>query len=451
MKSQANSINIVDIGDEGEGIGKQEGLTIFVSGALPGDQVSYKIHTQKKSYAKAQLLEVVKPSPDRITPPCEVYDTCGGCQIQALNYDAQLKLKEKIVREALTRIGGFENVEVNPILGMEWPFRYRNKGHYPVQGTSKSPVIGFFKQHSHHAIDVKDCLLQDERFAIINQTIRKYIVDFDVAPFQPKTGKGILKSVMIRKSEKTGEIMVVLVTHGRKLPMSKTLVANLIAKTPDIVSVIQGIDESREIRELGQDFKLLYGKETIVDQIGSLTFEISAQSFYQVNAKQTEALYELALDYANLTGQEQVYELYSGTGTISLFLAKRAKSVHGVEIVPEAVENAIKNAAFNQIDNVTFTVGKAEEIFPELVASGGSADVVVVDPPRAGCAPEVLEAIIKVKPKRIVYVSCKPSTLARDLKRLSEEGKYALKAVQPVDVFGHTAHVETVVSLERIE
>ena len=442
-------IEIVDIGDEGEGIGRSEGMTIFVEGALPGDVVSCQIVEQKKSYAKAKLKKVVKPSPFRVEAPCSVYHSCGGCQIQDLAYEAQLKYKENMVLNALKRVGQFADAEVKPIIGMKDSFRYRNKGFYPVQGNIAQPLIGFYKKNSHSVVDVRDCLLQDERNAVIIEVIRKYMRDFKVAPYDSRSHEGTIKSVMIRKSEVSGEIMVVLVTSGRKLAMTKTLVNLLTAAVPNIVSVIQNVHVSHSIKGLGEESKLLFGKMTIMDHIGDLKFEISAESFYQVNAKQTEVMYKKAMEYANLSGQETVYELYSGTGTISLFLAQKAKKVYGIEIIPAAVENARENAKLNHIDNVEFILGNAEDAFVNLYEEGHRADVIVVDPPRSGCEPAVIETMLKMAPSRIVYVSCKPSTLARDLRLLCKGGAYKVEEVQPVDVFGHTSHVEAIILMTR--
>jgi len=442
-------IEIVDIGDEGEGIGRSEGMTVFVDGGLPGDIVTCQIETQKKSYAKAKLKKIIKPSADRVVAPCSVYQSCGGCQIQDLDYNAQLKYKENMVLNALKRVGQFSDLEIKPIIGMKDSFRYRNKGLYPVQGSISQPIIGLYKKNSHNVVDVRDCLLQSEQNAIIIEMIRKYMRDFKVAPYDQKSHEGTLKSVMIRKSEKTGEIMVVLVTSGRKLAMTKTLVNLLTKAAPGIVSIIQNVHASHSIKGLGSENKLLFGKETITDEIADLKFEISPQSFYQVNAKQTEVIYKKAMDFAGLTGKETVYELYSGTGTISLFLAQKAKKVYGIENVEEAVLNARKNATLNNLSNVEFILGDAEVEFEKLYEEGHRADVVVVDPPRSGCESTVIETILKMAPERIVYVSCKPSTLARDMKLLCENDQYKVVEVQPVDVFGHTAHVEAIILMTR--
>lgn len=453
MKEQAidNQIEILieDIGDDGEGIGRYEGMTVFVDGALPGDRVLCTIDQQKKNFAKAKVNQILTKSKDRVNAPCPVYSLCGGCQIQDLNYGAQLKLKENMVQNTLERVGHLTGLTVEPIIGMKDPFRYRNKGIYPVQGTFEQPMIGFYKKHSHAVVDVKDCLLQDAKNSVIIETLRKYMKDFKVAPFNPKKGDGIIKNIMIRKSDATGEFMVVIVTNGRKLTMTKTLVNLLIQAEPKIVSIIQNIHGGQSVKGLGDEMKLLYGKETIRDSIGGLSFEISSKSFYQVNAKQTEILYSKALEYAELSGEENVVELYSGTGTISMFLAKNAKHVYGIEIVEDAIKDANNNAALNQIENVSFVFGSADDEIEKLYADGYEADVIVIDPPRAGCETKVIETILKFAPKRIVYVSCKPSTLARDLKMLCDAGQYTVEKVQPIDVFGHTVHVETVCLLTR--
>ncbi|HAS74048.1 MAG TPA: 23S rRNA (uracil(1939)-C(5))-methyltransferase RlmD [Clostridiales bacterium UBA8960] len=451
LKENQIEILIEDIGDDGEGIGRHEGMTVFVEGALPGDRVLCTIDKQKKNFAKAKVDQIIAFSKERVKAPCPVYSLCGGCQIQDLSYSAQLKLKENMVINTLKRVGHISDVVVSPIIGMKDAFRYRNKGTYPVQGTHEQPMIGFYKKHSHSVVDVKDCLLQDAKNEAIIATIRKYMKDFKVSPFNPKRGDGVIKNIMIRKSDATGEFMVVIVTNGRKLAMTKTLVNLLTAAEPKIVSIIQNIHSGQSVKGLGDEMKLLYGKETIRDAIGGLWFDISSRSFYQVNAKQTEILYSKVLEFANLSGEENVVELYSGTGTISMFLAKKAKHVYGIEIVGDAIEDANKNAAVNQIENVSFIMGNAEEEIEKLYSEGHEADVIVVDPPRAGCDSKVIETMLKLAPKRIVYVSCKPSTLARDLKMLCDAGDYVIENVQPIDVFGHTVHVETVVSLSKVK
>lgn len=442
---------ITDIGESGEGVGKFEGMTVFVQGAQPGDTVKCRVYEQKKTYSRAKTIEIIKPSKFRIVPPCPVYEACGGCQIQEIEYQQQLKLKESMVNNAVKRIGGVD-LKSAPIIGMNNPFRYRNKGVYQIQGSSEQPKIGFFRPKSHDVVDVKDCLLQDEINAKIVDVIRKYMKDFKVEPYNVAKKKGTLISLMIRKSETTGEIMVVLVTASNKLAMSKTLVELLKTVSSNIVSIIQSVKEHHGIKGLGDHSKVLYGKSTISDAIEDLNFEISAESFYQVNAKQTKQLYQKALEFAALTGEENVCELYSGTGTISLFLGKRAKRVFGVEIVPEAVENANSNAKRNGLENVTFIEGDAHNVITDLSKTLGEdqkIDVVVVDPPRSGCDEGVISVIKEMNPERVVYVSCKPSTLSRDIKRLTEDGQYQLKQIQAVDVFCQTAHVESVVLLTR--
>ena len=447
VKGDQIELFIEDIGDDGEGIGRHEGLTVFVQGALPGDKVQCTILEKKKNFARATVVKIIKPSKDRIEAPCPVYEACGGCQIQDLSYKAQLEIKQSIVENTLKRVGNFSDLSVSPIVGMAHPFRYRNKGVYPVQGTSQHPIIGFYKKHSHAVVDVKDCLLQDERNAGIIEAIRRYMKDFKVEPYNQKRGTGVVKSIMIRKSEASDEFMVVIVTNGRKLAMTKTLTGLLTAAESKIVSIIQNIHTGHSIKGLGDEMKLLYGKATIRDRIGDLWFEISARSFYQVNAGQTEVMYKKALERAGLTGEENVFELYSGTGTISLFLAQKAKHVYGIEVVSDAVEDAKANATLNNIENVSFICGKAEDEVVGLYHEGHKADVVVVDPPRAGLEASIIETIKKLEPARVVYVSCKPSTLARDLKMLCAEGQYEVASIEPIDVFGHTVHVETVVSL----
>lgn len=442
-------LDIVDLGDAGEGIGKYENFAVFVDNTVPGDKVLVKITKAKKSFAKASIVKILKESDLRQEAPCKYFDQCGGCQIQNIKYEDQLKLKENKVENIIRRIGGFKNVTINPIIGMENSFRYRNKGAFVVSKIDGKVVIGLYKKKSHEIIPIDDCLIQDESIKDILELVKKHIIKFDVKVYNRKTNSGLVRNVVVRKSEATGQYMVIIVTNGSKLPMSKVLAKTLVEVNERIVSVYQNINKKHSSEILGPDSKLLFGEEKIIDEIDGLKFEISPLSFYQVNSVQTEALYKKALEYCNLSGTELVIDLYSGIGTISLLLAREAREVIGIEYVKSAVIDARQNAKINDIENARFMRAKAEDKLPELVKDGFKPEVIVLDPPRVGCDKKVLDAILEVQPEKIVYVSCKPSTLARDLKILCTTGHYSLKKVTPVDMFGHSAHVETVVLLEK--
>lgn len=449
-KDQIYQVEIVDLGESGEGIGRYEGMTIFVDGGIVGDVVKVKINVLKKNYAMGKVVKMMKASPFRVEPECPYFKQCGGCQIMNMDYvSGQLTYKEKVVRDAIERIGGFEGVSVLPIIGMETPLRYRNKGQYPVALGKQGTEIGFFQKGSHKVVDIKDCLLQNEAHSRINQIIRYYVSEFKVRIYDEVSHKGLLRHVMIRHSAVYNEVMVVLVINGEQLPQEAVLRDRLMEAVPEIKSLMVNVNTAKGNRVLGEKSRVIAGMDTIRDQIGNLNFAISPLSFFQVNPVQTEVLYGKALEFAELKGEETVFDIYCGIGTISLFLAQKAKQVIGVEMVDAAIEDARANAVHNGISNCEFHVGKAEEVIPKLYEAGAKADVVVVDPPRKGCEPEVLETILKMAPQRIVYVSCKPSTMARDLKILCAEGAYEIQAVQPVDQFGHTVHVEAIVLLHR--
>lgn len=447
QKNEKILIDIVSIGEAGEGIGRIEGFTVFVHGAIPGDKVSAKIVKVKKAYAVGKLEQVVAPSSDRIKPPCPYVNMCGGCQIQHVDYNAQLEYKQEFVQSSMTRIGKID-VEVSPTIGMDDPFRYRNKGQYPVGGTSDAPAIGFFKARTHEVIDVEVCRLQSESADRVVGIIREELPKLDWPIYDEKTGKGFLRHILIRTAYKTGDLMLVFVVKGNKLRGAQRLIDRLLAEVPEIKSIVLNENKSKGNRVLGFNNKTIWGDDKITDYIGDLTFEISPVSFFQVNPVQTEKLYGKALEFAELTGEETVFDIYCGIGTISLFLAQKAKKVIGVEIVEDAINDAKANALRNGFDNTEFHVGAAEKIIPELYDKGYKADVVVVDPPRKGCDEIVLQTIANMNPDRIVYVSCKPSTLARDLRILEDLGYKTVK-VQPVDMFPHTGHVETCVQLVK--
>lgn len=454
QKNDELILKIEDMGVDGAGIGKADGMTFFVKDAVIGDVVRAKVMKLKKTYGYARLMELLEASPDRVGPKCPYYRQCGGCQIQALSYEKQLEFKERKVRNNLERIGGFSEIPMEPIVGMEEPYHYRNKAQFPV-GTDKDGhiVTGFYAGRTHTIIPNRDCALG----LPVNREILDLVIDFmekyHVSAYDEKTGKGLVRHVLIRCGFTSKEKMVCLIINGKSLPHSEKLVEAL-RKIDGMTSISINCNTGRTNVILGRKTVVLWGQEYITDQIGEISYEISPVSFYQVNPVQTEKLYGLALEYADLHGEENVWDLYCGIGTISLFLAQKAKQVYGVEIIPQAIENAKRNAVKNGIENAEFFVGKSEEVLPEFyekeAAAGrkAHADVIVVDPPRKGCDEKLLETIVKMAPDRVVYVSCDSATLARDLKILCENG-YELKRVRAVDQFCHTVHTESVCLMER--
>lgn len=454
QKNDELILKIEDMGVDGAGIGKADGMTFFVKDAVIGDVVRAKVMKLKKTYGYARLMELLEASPDRVEPKCPYYRQCGGCQIQALSYEKQLEFKERKVRNNLERIGGFSEIPMEPIVGMEEPYHYRNKAQFPV-GTDKDGhiVTGFYAGRTHTIIPNRDCALG----LPVNREILDLVIDFmekyHVSAYDEKTGKGLVRHVLIRCGFTSKEKMVCLIINGKSLPHSEKLVEAL-RKIDGMTSISINCNTGRTNVILGRKTVVLWGQEYITDQIGEISYEISPVSFYQVNPVQTEKLYGLALEYADLHGEENVWDLYCGIGTISLFLVQKAKQVYGVEIIPQAIENAKRNAVKNGIENAEFFVGKSEEVLPEFyekeAAAGrkAHADVIVVDPPRKGCDEKLLETIVKMAPDRVVYVSCDSATLARDLKILCENG-YELKRVRAVDQFCHTVHTESVCLMER--
>lgn len=448
-KNDVVQVTIEDMGQDGEGIGKVDGFTLFIKDAVIGDVVEAKLMKVKKNYGYARLMKIVAPSPYRVEPKCPVHRQCGGCQIQTLNYQEQLRFKERKILGNLKRIGGFEEIPMEPIIGMEEPYYYRNKAQFPV-GTDKNGeiVTGFYAGRTHDIIPNTKCYLG----VPVNEEILNCVLDFmkrnHISAYDEVTGKGLVRHILIRVGFATGEIMVSLIINGKKLPKSEELVAELV-KIQGMTSITLNVNTKRSNVILGDEVISLWGTTYIRDSIGDIMYQISPLSFYQVNPVQTRRLYETALSYADLKGEETVWDLYCGIGTISLFLAQKAKKVYGVEIVPQAIEDARRNAELNGIENAEFYVGKAEEVLPELYEKEGIyADVIVVDPPRKGCDEKCLETIVKMQPKRVVYVSCDSATLARDLRYLCDRG-YELKKVRGCDMFGHSGHVETVCLLSK--
>ena len=495
-KNELLEMEITDLGSEGEGIGRTGAFLWFVKDAVPGDRIRASVMKVKKNYGYARLTEILSPGPDRVAPECPAARRCGGCTLQALSYPAQLSFKENKVRNNLLRIGGIPEETLrsvfHPVIGMEHPFRYRNKAQFPVgyvktaaigeaggrgdasagthggtanAGAGKTLAAGFYAGRTHSIIPCEDCLLGVPENRRITADVLDWMKEEGVRAYEEESGSGFVRHILIRKGFQSGEIMLCLVTNGEEPSGGRGKTAGKAGaggsvmraaaarfmKLPGVVTVVQNINREKTNVILGKETRILEGPGFIVDTIGGVEFEISAQSFYQVNPVQTEKLYGTALRYAGLSGKETVWDLYCGIGTISLFLARQAKTVRGVEIVPRAIEDAKRNAARNGFRNTEFFVGKAEEVLPaEFRRTGERADVIVVDPPRKGCDEECLKTMLAMAPDRIVYVSCDSATLARDLKYLLADGKYELREVQPVDMFPQTVHCESCVLLERV-
>ncbi|MDP1510089.1 23S rRNA (uracil(1939)-C(5))-methyltransferase RlmD [Paenibacillus sp. CMAA1739] len=479
QKNDEVVIDIIGMNHDGEGVGRVEGFTLFVPGALPGEKVRVKVLKTKKQYGYAKLLDIAQASPDRIVAPCAIYDQCGGCQLQHMSYEAQLGWKRQHVVDVLERIGKLsvatessghtaevlaasadgnansmprvprvQGVAVHPTLGMSEPWRYRNKAQVPIGVTEGGLVGGFYARGSHRIVDMNTCLIQDERNDEVVARVKEIGRMLGISAYNEETGRGLLRHVVVKTAFRTGEMMLVLVTNGRDIPHADAWIGSIREHIPHVASICQNVNTKRTNVIFGDETRVLWGRDVIYDYIGNVQFAISARSFYQVNPVQTEVLYSKTVEYAGLTGKETVIDAYCGIGTISLFLAQHADQVYGVEIVKEAIDDARSNALLNEMRNVKFEVGASEDVIPTWKEQGITADVIVVDPPRKGCDPRLLDTILEMKPERVVYVSCNPSTLARDL-RILEDGGYSTAEVQPVDMFPHTVHVESVALLVR--
>lgn len=447
-KNKIYSTEIDGLGSGGEGVGKIDGFTIFVPGALPGEKVSAKIEVVKKNYAVGRLEKILRESPDRVKPFCPIYEKCGGCQLQHLSYPAQLERKRRQVVDAVQRIGKLNDVEIFETLGAENPFNYRNKMQFPVGKNNSGIVAGCFARGTHEIIDTDFCGIQNDANNKILCAVKKVLRKFNVEPYDEKSRSGIVRHIIGRTS-RTGEFMIVLVTAKKFLPDEKNIVREICRELPEVTSIQQNIQPEKNNVILGRETKILFGSPTIREKLGELNFNISATSFFQVNTAQAEILYRTAKNFAGLSGEEILIDAYCGTGTISLFLAKSARKVYGIEIVKSAIADAKKNAEENKIRNAEFISGDATKIIPELFKSGVRADVVIVDPPRAGCDEKVLETFAAMNPEKIVYVSCNPATLARDICFLNRVG-YRTKKIQPVDMFPFTSHIESVAQIIRV-
>ena len=452
-KNDILTVEIIDLGTTGEGIGKVDGYALFVKDTVIGDVVKVKIMKAKKNYAFAKLIEVVTPSPNRVVPSCPVAKSCGGCQLQAMDYKEQLRFKVDKVYNNIKRIGGIEDFEMKPIIGMDEPFYYRNKAQFPVGQNKEGKIVaGFYAGRTHSIIDIDRCMLgicpdgHDVNKQVMD-IIKAFMEIEGIKPYDELTGRGLVRHVLIRIGRFTKQVMVCIVINGDKISKSELLVEKLLT-VPGMTDISFSINCERNNVIMGTKITGLYGPGYIEDNIGNVMFRVSPLSFFQVNPVQTKKLYDKALEYADLSGRETVWDLYCGIGSISLFLAKKAKKVIGVEIIPEAIDDAKVNAEINHIENVEFLVGAAEDVVPKYFAEHKNEpeckpDVIVVDPPRKGCDFKLLETMLQMAPKRIVYVSCDSATLARDLKWLNENG-YQLVEVTPCDQFGQTVHVEVV-------
>ena len=443
------ALKIDSLGSEGQGVGRYEGLAVFVPFALPNEHVKAHIIKAASNYAVGKLTAVEVPSKDRREPRCSSFTRCGGCNLLHMDYAAQLEYKRNVVANALMRIGKVASPHVKRTIGMEHPYHYRNKAQVPVKMVRGQLETGFYKRGSHNLVPIEDFYIQDPEIDKAIVVVRDLLRQYHITPYDEQTGKGVIRTVMVRRGYYSHEMMVALVTNTKRLPMEKQIVDGIVAGVPEVKSIVQNINDKRTNRLLGDKNKTLWGADEIHDQLLGIDFAISPLSFYQINPRQTERLYQTAIDNAGLDGNQTVIDAYCGIGTISLAVAKHAKQVYGVEIVPAAIEDAKHNAKRNGIKNAEFVVGKAEEQFAKWQAEGLKPDVVIVDPPRKGLAESLIEATGKMGPKKVIYVSCNPATLVRDIKRFADQGYHVTKPIQPVDQFPQTTHVESVTVLER--
>ncbi len=436
-KNDIVEIEITGMTDDGSGVGRAEGIAVFVPYTIVGEVIKAHIIKVNKNYAVGKLLDIIKPSEHRTKALCQYFYKCGGCQLMHMDYEAELLYKKNKVADCMKRIGGIET-EVSDIVASDDRFRYRNKVQLPVTKEG----IGFYKAHSHNVIDMDDCLLQSETVKEITFTVRKWMEEWNIEAYDEENNKGTIRHIYLREG-KSG-IVLVIVTFEEKLPHTDKLIEMLEGK--NVTGIVQNINPKKTNVVLGREYKTIWGKDLIRDNIGDKEFEISPASFYQVNKKQTEKLYSVAEKMAGLTGKETVYDIYCGIGTIGQFMADKVKKLVGIEIVPDAVSNAVKNARINGIENTSYYCGAAEKIADEIIKNEGKPNVIILDPPRKGCEENLLDAVVKAKPEKIVYISCKASTLARDLKYLEQKG-YKTTEIVPVDMFPNTVHVESVAKL----
>lgn len=448
-KNEFVTLTFEDLTHEGNGVGKINGYPLFVPYGLPGEEAVVKVVKVNKNFGYGKLIELKKKSAKRVEPPCNVFYKCGGCQLQHMSYDMQLQMKRNQVKNVMKKIAHLDHVPVHPTIGMEDPWRYRNKVQIPVGEKDGELITGFYRMRSHDIIhDMETCLIQDELNDRVVHAVRRIANRLGIEAYDEEAHRGVLRHIMVRTGRETNDIMVVLITRTEKLPHQEELIRELTETFPSIKSIVHNVNSKRTNVILGDKAKTIWGDDYIYDTIDDIRFAISPRSFYQVNPIQTKVLYDKAVEYAQIDENDVVVDAYCGIGTISLFLARKVKKVYGIEVVPDAIRDAKKNTELNGITNAEFIVGEAEKVLPEWKNEGFKPDVIVVDPPRKGCDVAFLKAMIAMEPKRIVYVSCNPSTLARDLVIL-EDGGYRTQEVQPVDMFSQTMHVEAVCWLER--
>lgn len=433
-------LEIIDINNEGMGVGRYKGFAFFVEGCTLGDKILFEIVELKKRFGIGKTIEILEKSPYRVESKCEYSLQCDGCELHNLKYEKQLELKKNMVKNNLERIGKIKDVSIKDTIGMDYPYRYRNKGEFKV---GKNYEIGYFKRGTHDIYPIEKSIIQKETVDVIIEQVKEYMKKYKVKGYDRKSKKGIIKNLIVRTT-KDNKVMVIIVTKGEKLPHKDALGTGVFASPVNVVSIYQNINNRDTSMVLGPKYIKLYGEDQIIDYIGEYKFLISPKSFFQVNPVQTELLYDKVVEYLDLKGNETVADLYCGIGTISLYISKYAKKVYGVEVVKEAIEDANENKKLNEVENVEFILGKSERILPKLNEKGIKLDAIVVDPPRKGLDKTLVDSIMKANPERIVYVSCNPSTLARDLGYFVEEDYKAVE-VQPVDMFPHTMHVECVI------
>ena len=450
-KNEEVIVTCEDLTSEGNGVAKINQYPIFIPYLLPGEQARVKIVKVNKTYSYGKLITLLTRSDSRVEPPCNVFYRCGGCQLQHMDYELQLEMKRNHVINVLQRIGKLENVPVHPVLGMDNPWYYRNKMQMPVGEKDGELITGFYRERSHDIIDDMDtCLIQQRTGDDVVRTVREIANKLQIKAYDEKTHRGTLRHIIVRTAYGTNETMIILVTRTKTLPHEAELVRQIVERCNNIISIIHQVNLKRTNVIMGEKERIVFGRDHMIDRIGHLQFKLSPKSFFQVNPEQTEKLYDQALTYAQVSKDDVVIDAYCGIGSISLFLAEQAKKVYGVEIVPDAVRNARENARLNNIDNVEFITGKAEEVFQQWKRDGIRTNVIVVDPPRKGCDATLLQAIIDMAPERVVYVSCNPATLARDL-RILKDGGFRTQEVQPVDMFSQTHHVECVALMSRVD
>ncbi|MDN6698678.1 MAG: 23S rRNA (uracil(1939)-C(5))-methyltransferase RlmD, partial [Staphylococcus equorum] len=443
QKNEVVEGKVIDLTHEGHGVVKLDRYPIFVPNALINETIEFKVIKVKKNFAIGKLIEIKKESEERVEPPCVYYHKCGGCQLQHMTYQAQLNMKKEQVVNLFHRKGDFKDTIIHDTIGMDNPWFYRNKSQVPVGKNNENKVItGFYRQRSHDIIDMDECLIQDNMHQDVLNQLKLWFNELNISIYNERKKQGLMRHVVIRTGHHSRELMVVFVTNGKKFKQSDVLTEKLVAAFPEIVSVKHNVNDTHSNVIMGETSYTLYGKDEIQDTLSDVTFKISDQSFYQINSIQTEKLYQRAIEYAELKGEETILDTYCGIGTIGLYMAPKAQHVYGVEIVPEAIADAKQNATLNQFENTTFVCGKAEEVILKWKAQGIKPDVVMVDPPRKGCDETFLETLLELNPRKIVYISCNPSTQQRDAQQLAQQ--YKLTQITPVDMFPHTTHVETV-------